>query len=255
MFRRNPLPCVLYVLISVSSGAGAAGSSTAYHIRKYADASGVAVNITVFEKTDRIGGRTLTIEPFGNSSQRVELGASIFIEKNHILYDALSEFGFSTRDPDEGADPTLGIWDGDKFVFQVNTDHSFWWNAAKVLLKYGILAPRRTQQLMESTIGKFDRLYRAPYFPFRSLTQRTYDLGLADATGMTGEQFLKLHGVSQDGSDTNCLVLTLFRLDTVMRMISFKRALGSTMRPISLRSTAWIQWYSVPPLWLVGPRC
>ncbi|KAK3349027.1 Prenylcysteine lyase-domain-containing protein [Lasiosphaeria hispida] len=176
-------------------GAGAAGSSAAYHLRSYADKYGVAVNITVFEKTDHIGGRTLTVNPFGNSSQRVELGASIFIQKNHIMYKALEEFNLSPRDPDEDSDSTLGIWDGDEFVFTIDQSDSFWWNAYKVFMKYGFLAPRRTQQLMVATIDKFLRLYEEPYFPFRSLTQRTYELGLVDVTGLTGEQLLKDNNV------------------------------------------------------------
>ncbi|KAK3385707.1 Prenylcysteine lyase-domain-containing protein [Podospora didyma] len=176
-------------------GAGAAGSSSAYHLSNYAKKIGVGVNITLFEKTDRIGGRTLTINPFDDLSQRVELGASIFIQKNHILYGALKDFDLAPRDPDEDSDPTLGIWNGDEFVFTINQNHSFWWNALKVLMKYGFAAPRRTQQLMEQTIGKFLRLYEEPFFPFRSLTQRSYELGLVDVTGVTGEQLLKQNSI------------------------------------------------------------
>ncbi|KAM7188092.1 Prenylcysteine lyase domain containing protein [Rhypophila sp. PSN 637] len=172
-------------------GAGAAGSTAASYLQKYAAESGVAINVTIFEKTDHIGGRTLTVNPFDDPGIRLELGASIFIEKNKILYDSLAEFGLSKRDPDEGTDPTLGIWDGDDFVFTINQDDSYWWNAGKAILRYGFLAPRRTQQLMEATIGKFLKLYEEPYFPFRSLTQRVYDLDLVRTTGVTGEQLLK----------------------------------------------------------------
>ncbi|KAK5662538.1 hypothetical protein OQA88_8450 [Cercophora sp. LCS_1] len=176
-------------------GAGAAGSSAAYHLRTYAEETGTAVNITVFEKTGRIGGRTLTINPYGNESVRVELGASIFIKDNRILYDRLDEFGLAPRDPDLNSDPNLGIWDGDEFVFQVNEDDSYWWNAYKVIMKYGFLAPRRTQNLMRATIDKFLKLYEAPYFPFRSLTQRTYELDLVEVTGVTGQQLLKANNI------------------------------------------------------------
>ncbi|KAK3689385.1 Prenylcysteine lyase-domain-containing protein [Podospora appendiculata] len=179
-------------------GAGAAGSSAASYLEKYALADGVGVNITIFEKTDRIGGRTLTINPFGDPSIRVELGASIFIKKNQILHDSLDEFGLKPRDPEDGADPTLGIWDGEKFVFTVDSSDSFWWNAYKVFRKYGILAPRRTQKLMESTIAKFLKLYEAPHFPFRSLTERAYELDLLGATGVTGDQLLKANNVGEE---------------------------------------------------------
>ncbi|KAK4160868.1 putative prenylcysteine oxidase [Cladorrhinum sp. PSN259] len=176
-------------------GAGAGGSSAAYHLQQYAQQAGVAVNVTVFEKTGRIGGRTLTINAYDDPLQRIELGASIFIEKNYILFDALKEFNLSKRIPDEDSDSILGIWDGDQFVFSINEDHSFWWNALKVIWKYGVMAPRRTQNLMLSTIDKFLRLYEEPHFPFRSLTQRAYELDLHKVTGVTGEQFLKENGI------------------------------------------------------------
>lgn len=155
----------------------------------------MVVNITIFEKTDRIGGRTLTINPFGNLSLDVELGASIFIKKNHILYESVDAFNLKPRDPELGADPKLGIWDGTEFVFQMNDKDSFWWIAFKIIRKYGILAPRRTQNLMQSTIAKFLKLYEEPYFPFKSLTQRTHELELVQTTGVTGEQFLKANNV------------------------------------------------------------
>ncbi|KAK4223121.1 putative prenylcysteine oxidase [Podospora fimiseda] len=176
-------------------GAGAGGSSTAYHLQQYAQQAGLNVNITVFEKSDRIGGRTLTINPYDDLSQRIELGASIFIEKNYILYNALKEFNLSKRAPDEDSSSVLGIWDGEQFVFSFNEDSSYWWNALKVIWKYGIMAPRRTENLMISTIDKFLRLYQEPYFPFRSLTQRAYELDLHKATGVTGEQWLKNHNI------------------------------------------------------------
>ncbi|KAK4675151.1 hypothetical protein QC764_500840 [Podospora pseudoanserina] len=179
-------------------GAGAAGSSAAYYLQQYAkqhELLGISVNITLFEKTDRIGGRTLTINAYDDPSQPIELGASIFIEKNHILHDALQRFNLSKRIPDEDSDPKLGIWDGDEFVFTINERDSFWWTALKVIYKYGIMAPRRTQKLMEATIANFLKLYEEPNFPFRSLTQRAYELGLIDVTGVTGEQLLKANNI------------------------------------------------------------
>ncbi|KAL2020306.1 hypothetical protein VTK56DRAFT_8534 [Thermocarpiscus australiensis] len=179
-------------------GAGAAGSSAAYHLHEYTRRTGLHVNITLFEKTGRIGGRTLTINAYGDPTQPVELGASIFIQKNHILYGALNEFNLSKRTPDEDAEPILGIWDGDEFLFKVNQQRPSWWTTLQVLLKYGVMAPWRTQKLMETTIGNFLRLYEEPFFHFRSLTQRTYELGLVEMTGVTGEQLLKTNKIDDN---------------------------------------------------------
>ena len=89
----------------------------------------------------------------------------------------------------------LGIWNGQEFVFTQNEDSWEWWDIAKLIWKYG-LAPIRTQRLMKSTVGSFRKLYERPVFPFRSLTERVYELGLEKATAITGEQYLKQNGVS-----------------------------------------------------------
>ena len=86
------------------------------------------------------------------------------------------------------------MWDGSSFVFTQNEGDSFWWGAAKLVYRYG-LAPIRTQRLMKKTVGKFLQMYEAPYFPFRSLTQTVYELGLTEATAATGEEFLEANGI------------------------------------------------------------
>ncbi|OBR16213.1 Prenylcysteine oxidase [Colletotrichum higginsianum IMI 349063] len=170
-------------------GAGAGGSSTAYYLQKFAEAEGVPVNITVFEKTDRIGGRTLTVEAYNNPLEPVELGASIFIEANHIMYNASLNFGLPLKEPESGSDGFLGIWDGEKFVFTQDDSSWEWWNLAKLFWKYGT-APYKAQKLVQSTVSTFLQLYEKPHFPFRSLTQRVFELDLLKATSVTGEQFL-----------------------------------------------------------------
>ncbi|KAK0254080.1 hypothetical protein LTR91_006334 [Friedmanniomyces endolithicus] len=72
------------------AGAGAGGASTAYHLRKFAAASGFAVNITVFERNDYIGGRSTTVDVYDDPMNPVELGASIFVKANHILESAVT---------------------------------------------------------------------------------------------------------------------------------------------------------------------
>lgn len=154
------------------------------------------MNITIFEKTGRIGGRTLTIDAYGDPSQPVELGASIFIQQNYILYGALTEFNLTKQVRGGDYDPRLGIWDGDEFVFTIDQAQSAWQKMLHLVLKYGVLAPWRTQQLMQATIAKFLRLYDEPNFPFLSLTQRANELGLVEDTAVTGEQLLRANQVS-----------------------------------------------------------
>ncbi|KAI1139281.1 prenylcysteine oxidase [Hypoxylon sp. FL0543] len=170
-------------------GAGAAGSSTAYHLHKYAKQEGIDVNITLFEKTHHIGGRTLTVDVYDNPLNPVELGASIFVEINHILYNATKEFNLTLIDPGSDEKGLLGIWDGKRFVYTQDSESWGWWNLAKLFWKYGT-APYYTHRLVQDTIATFLKLYKAPYFPFRSLSTTAFKLGLVRITGVTGQQFL-----------------------------------------------------------------
>lgn len=180
---------------NTNQGAGAAGSSAAYHLSRFAAQDGVDVNITIFEKTGHIGGRSLTVDAYGNISEPVELGASIFIEANKILWDASQSFGLDLKDPSSDADRLTVIWDGDKFVYESASNSSWWWDVAKLLFKYK-WSVYSAQKLTQNTVNAFLKLYDAPYFPFRSLSTRAFELDLARITGVTGKQFLAENGIS-----------------------------------------------------------
>ncbi|KAL3462999.1 hypothetical protein BJX64DRAFT_258006 [Aspergillus heterothallicus] len=179
-------------------GAGAAGASTAYSLRKYAKEQGVQLNITVFERADYVGGRSTTVNVFDDPVYPIELGASIFVEVNYNLVNASKDLGLGVRSagyerPHETAE-ILGVWDGKEFVF-VMEESSSWWNIAKLIWRYG-LAPVRTQNLMKSTVNKFLRLYNEPMFPFQSLTAAAASVGLLDSTSTPGATFLTKNNVS-----------------------------------------------------------
>ncbi|CZR57547.1 related to prenylcysteine lyase [Phialocephala subalpina] len=176
-------------------GAGAAGSSTAYYLQQNANKSGIPINITVFERSSYVGGRSTTVNAYGNPLEPVELGASIFVEVNTILKNSSEAFGLRPREQTEGGDKELlGIWNGKQFVFEQQDSGWYYWDIAKLLWKYG-LAPIRTQRLMQSTVGKFRKLYEFPFFPFRTLSDRVFDLGLTEVTALTGEQLLKENNI------------------------------------------------------------
>uniref|UniRef100_A0A0B7JVE8 Prenylcysteine lyase domain-containing protein n=1 Tax=Bionectria ochroleuca TaxID=29856 RepID=A0A0B7JVE8_BIOOC len=182
-------------------GAGAAGSSAAYHLQKYAEQENFNVNVTVFEKSSRIGGRTLTVNAFDSPALPVELGASIFVNVNHIMYNATRDFNLSVNDLGAtlaGGDITA-IWDGKTFVYQSISGQSWWWDAAKMFWKYGT-SPYYAIKMVNRVVGSFLKLYEKPYFPFRSLTQRVYELELASITSITGEQLLRQNKINPDFS-------------------------------------------------------
>ncbi|EEP81959.1 conserved hypothetical protein [Uncinocarpus reesii 1704] len=184
-------------------GAGAGGASTAYHLRKYADFFSIPLNITVFEKANYVGGRSTTVDLFDDPTQPVELGASIFVNANKNLVRAAKKFGLTVREANHGAPResthSLGVWDGHKFVFLQRSTNFRWWNIFRLLWQYG-WAPMRTQSVMKSTIEKFLKLYKWPYFPWKSLSAVAQSTGLAAATWSTGAEFLRDHHISEDFS-------------------------------------------------------
>lgn len=180
-------------------GAGSGGSSAAYYIDRFGDPCR-PVNVTVYERSSYVGGRSTTVNVYGNPLEPVELGASIFVKVNRNLVDAVDEFGLSLT-YDDGAEPddapqVLGIWNGEEFVFTQSDDGYSWLNLAKIIWKYGFMNVYRNQALMRKTVGVFLKMYEKPYFPFQSLSQTAFDLGLTDITATTGRQFLEQNGVN-----------------------------------------------------------
>ena len=91
--------------------------------------------------------------------------------------------------------PDLGIWNGQEFVLITRQEDS-WWDKAKLLWRYGT-APLWTNRLMKSAVGKFLTMYDEPVFPWKSLSEVVESVGLLEATGVTGEQYLKANGIGE----------------------------------------------------------
>lgn len=193
-------------------GAGPAGASTAYHLTKYARAAGVALDITIFDRNDYIGGRSTTVNALGDPRYPVELGASIFVAVNQILVNATRDFQLPVSGKiyeSTGAKYDVGIWDGDGFVYLTessddndeDTSHRWkdrlieWWDIAKLLWRYG-LSPVRLRNLQQSTIGRFLRMYQ-DHFPFPDLTSTVRQLDLTASVDRSGVEFLLANGVGE----------------------------------------------------------
>ncbi|KAK7931948.1 Farnesylcysteine lyase [Apiospora marii] len=221
-------------------GAGAAGASTAYHLHRYAEEAGIAINITIFEKSSRVGGRTLTVNAHDDPHSPVELGASIFVKVNHILWNATDDFNLSRINPGLDEDGLLGIWDGDSFVYTQDSESWGWWSLAKLFWKYGT-APYHVNNLVQQTVGAFLRLYEKPYFPFRSLTTRAFELDLVKVTGVTGAQFLAANKL--DGPFAHDIVQAASRVN-YMSNLAYIHGLGAmvSMAPEGAKSVVGGNW-------------
>ncbi|KAG0647060.1 Chloride ion pump-associated 55 kDa [Hyphodiscus hymeniophilus] len=175
-------------------GAGAAGSSTSYYLQKFANESGLEIDVTVFERSSYVGGRSTTVNAYDDPLIPVELGASIFVEVNTILKNSSEAFGLDASNAETETAEILGVWNGHKLVFTQKEGGWAWWDITKLIWKYG-WAPVRTNNLMKKTVGKFRKLYEYPFFPFRSLSDRAFDLGLTEVTAMTGQELLAANNI------------------------------------------------------------
>ena len=112
------------------------------------------------------------------------------------MLNATRDFDLSLGTQSEGAPGDVtAIWDGERLVYQSTEGSSWWWDAAKLFWRYGT-SPYRAVKLVNGVVGKFLKMYEEPWFPFRSLTQRVFELELEKITGATGEQFLQQNQVS-----------------------------------------------------------
>jgi prenylcysteine oxidase / farnesylcysteine lyase len=200
-------------------GGGAAGASTAYHLHKFAGESQLdtTLQITLFEKETRIGGRTTTVNALNDTRYPTELGGSIFVRINQILYNLTQEFGLSTDARVFGDEATsdydLGVWNGKEFVFKQSNSDSQWqgyWDIAKLLWKYG-LAPVRTRNLARTVVDKFLRFYEKPHFPFASLGDVIEDNELLEYISVTGKDLLAAYNA--DGAFANDIVQASTRVN------------------------------------------
>ncbi|RPA73237.1 Prenylcysteine oxidase [Ascobolus immersus RN42] len=193
-------------------GAGSAGASTAYYLRRFATNASIPLDITVFERSDFVGGRSTTVNAYDDADHPIELGASIFVEVNANLVSATEELGLDVVDlervpRDEGEErefsANFAVYNGEEMVFTmpyIDGKKDAWWNNIKVLWRYG-MAPIYTQRLMKSTVGKFLSFYAPPVFPFKDLTETAINAGLLETTGVTGQQYLEKNGIASKWSN------------------------------------------------------
>ncbi|ORZ16214.1 Prenylcysteine lyase-domain-containing protein [Absidia repens] len=135
-------------------GGGAAGSSTAFWLSNTIGSS-IPLHITVYEKEDRVGGRSMTIPIKGDPTLgHIELGASIFVPVNYNMMNASERFGLPLKHLT--AETKLGIWNGESFLFEETGNQ--YWDTAKMLWRYGT-APLRFPNHLRSILDKFLSVY------------------------------------------------------------------------------------------------
>ncbi|OSC98852.1 FAD/NAD(P)-binding domain-containing protein [Trametes coccinea BRFM310] len=180
-------------------GAGAAGSSAAFWIAKAQERYGIDVEVDVYDKNGYIGGRSTVVQPYGMPElDPIELGGTVFVEANKNLWRATDEFGFE-RVPYDNASDTVGIWDGREFALTIGGPS--WYSdiltKAKVIFKYGIQAPLRTQKILKrDLIDPILSLYAPTARRFRSIEALALHLNWTALAGKTMAEHMDLNGIN-----------------------------------------------------------
>ncbi|KZT70702.1 FAD/NAD(P)-binding domain-containing protein [Daedalea quercina L-15889] len=180
-------------------GAGAGGSSAAFWISKAKERFGLDVDVDVYEKNDYIGGRSTVGYPYNNTEyEPVELGASIFVENNRNMWRATDEFGLERISFGE-ENNLMGIWDGQEFVLTTGGGSFLgsWMDTFKVIWRYGITAPRRTQALVKSMVTQFLTLYDPTAPRFSNITTLASSLGWTPVIASTAAEYFDTQGIGR----------------------------------------------------------
>ncbi|KAJ3017963.1 hypothetical protein HKX48_003249 [Thoreauomyces humboldtii] len=145
----DPIPCSSPKSVAII-GAGAAGTSFAYHLRQAIPAS--LLSITIYEASDRIGGRASHFEING---ENVEIGASIFLKENENLYNATKRFGLNFTEGTLDDEPRWSIWSSQTNTFQFIASPDWKKNLARMVWRYGFWAPYHTAKLAKKAAVLF----------------------------------------------------------------------------------------------------
>lgn len=193
-------------------GSGSSGASAAYFLARAArqveaktgGAADSLVEITVFEKDNRIGGRAHAIHPKDNPACRPEeIGGSLITPANQNLAKLLSKFGLSKVPGIPSQLPGVAIWNGQEIVYKFGTSASIpiWTSEMKAFEeRYGqqLIADRVTNSAVD-VVKTFGQLYNASNIAARgpvdsvSAFAEASNLG-ARLTDITGSEWARSAG-------------------------------------------------------------
>ncbi|KAJ9177857.1 hypothetical protein P3X46_013020 [Hevea brasiliensis] len=157
----SPTVCII--------GSGIAGSSLAHFLRSYSPPNSPpsAARILLFERNGIVGGRMATVTISGET---FEAGASILHPMNYHASNFTKLLNLKRRIPPTSMSSfSLGIWNGNKFVFKTMTFESknpfvqkivSFANSLYMLLRYGF-SLFKMNSFVEVTVNKFLKYYQS----------------------------------------------------------------------------------------------
>ncbi|KAG7853686.1 hypothetical protein KL941_000736 [Ogataea angusta] len=163
-FAQQPIPISSPRVAIV--GAGAGGASCAYYLQKFTD---YQFNITVFEKNSYVGGRATNIDFDG---VEVELGASMFIEDNKILYNAVEEFNLSFANSSSDS-TSFALWNGESMDYILEPSSNSVATYLKLVWRFGLYSIAVVKYQQQTAMKTFLNEYYEKYYPLSSLNSVT----------------------------------------------------------------------------------
>jgi predicted NAD/FAD-binding protein len=134
-------------------GAGIGGCSAAYFAHKLLSNP----EITVYEKTNRLGGR---IQTFKDEQITTELGGTFFNSSNPTVSPLIAETSLPVKKLEEFMD--FAVWNGTEVIFQSN--HPMFLNMLKLFTKYKLNVPRLLK-VINTAHSKLEQMYKAAEQP------------------------------------------------------------------------------------------
>jgi len=183
-------------------GGGMSGTAFAHYAKKLMP----NIKLTIFEATDRLGGRVQSLDVVdGNATIKIEVGGSIFVKVNYKMEELIQEFKLKKVRRDETwkrendakgkyIDGQFGIFDGNQYLFKASS-----WSLLtflKILYRYG-LSPFSVQSIVNETLDKFMKLYENDFGSFESINELFEKLNLLNETQITLNDYLASKGVAQ----------------------------------------------------------
>ena len=174
-------------------GAGIAGASYTHFITQ---ALGDQCNITVYEKSNRIGGRVKNDKLGGGM---IEQGATLIHSSNHYLKHIMKIHNLKPTVPHggEGEVETLAIWDGQDF--RLNTRRNKAISTLQMLWAYG-KSLQNLQEVVQETMPKWNEVYDLLQegYGFETPQSLFLTVDLYDLTQKTSYEYFEEKGIDNE---------------------------------------------------------
>lgn len=132
-------------------GGGIAGASTSHFLTETKEQH---IRVTIFERTNRLGGRISTVPLDLSNGSSIEAGASIIAARNRLMTHFTQLLKLKRQQPD--SDEKLALWDGESYRMRLSSYASI--TVIRMLFRYG-LSIFRMRTLVNELLSQFDKLY------------------------------------------------------------------------------------------------